>query len=196
MIWGKKLNNKLNGLETYLKNLDINQTELIKLLGGLVKRMDEFLANNAKKMEEAMNWAKEFNRILMTEYAAGEQAGMVFSILYQNQNTHERRMLQVIADSLEKATHAGKIILEENGLISGDWLMEKYLSQRVPLDRESKVLHKVEKEMGHERPKESYIYSLQLARDKFCTKKSEKVVLDQIINNKKSYGSTSNSNAG
>ena len=106
-------NKRIAAIEKSIKSLDTNQTQLIRLLGDLVKRFDEFLINNSKQMEGALNWAKEFNRVLRTEYAAGEQAGVVFSILYFNKNTKERRMLQTIADTLDKATSAGKIILQE-----------------------------------------------------------------------------------
>jgi hypothetical protein len=158
--------------EQILQKLDDVEKIEGRLIAGIDKLLisiNQFIENNLKKTDDTLQWAKEFHRMLIDEYAAGAQ-GKVFALLFLDLKSGQRKLVQVIASDMEKAFEIAREKIVSTDTIQTDWVMELVSKQLVPLDKDNKILDKVENEMKFDRPLDVYINSLSLAKDKWATR--------------------------
>jgi hypothetical protein len=162
-------------------------SEILENSNKIIALLNDFKKSNEMKSMEMLSWAKQFHIMLESEYAKGAQ-GNVFAILFLNKNTEERRLIQVVASDFEKAYALS--IRAINGSMDSppsDWVIETYTKQSVPIDE--KLLENINKKVNNiERPLESYINSLELARDRWARGITQKKVINVIIKKIKKYG--------
>jgi hypothetical protein len=163
-----------------LISIEESSGKLISEMEKLVIGINKFIETNTKKTDEALKWAQEFHRMLIDEYAAGAQ-GKVYAFLFVDAKTTTRKLIQVIASDMEKAYQIAKEKLVSVESVPADWSMEFVSKQPVPLDKDNKILDKVEDEMKFDRPLDVYINGLNLARDRFASTPLQKKSINAVI---------------
>jgi hypothetical protein len=92
---------------------------------------------------------------------------------------------------MEKAYGIARENIISTDKVPTDWIMELVTKQIVPIDKDNKILDKVEDTMKFDRPLEVYLNDLSLARDKWAMTPSQKKSINNVIETiKKTHGAT------
>lgn len=142
------------------------------------------ILNNINQLTLKNNqWATEFHRLLMSEYAQLGPGTRVYGILYVNmKQTNMRRMMMVCAPSKEHAEAIGQSILQREGEDPLMWAIEISEYLEIPINVPNDIVEKVDKKLiKPDKPIGIFLNDLNLVKDRFANTPKEKAMLTKLI---------------
>jgi len=147
------------------------------------EKFNVVLDNMGKLTLKNNQWATEFHRLLMAEYAQLGPGTRVYGILYVNSKQRNmRRMMMVCAPDKEHAEQIGRAILEREGENPFLWAIENSEYLEVPINVPNDIMEKVDKALTKpDKPIGVFLNDLNLVKDKFASTPGEKATLTKLI---------------
>lgn len=169
-------------MQKQTKSIQEQQDELIVFTKGFTDKLIGTLDEIRKMGQKNSDWAKEFHRLLINEYAQYPSATKAFGMLYVKvDDRNVRRLILTTANEFQRAQQIGEEILKREGEVPNKWLIEGWQQIDIPDVKEDVVQKVDEKMLNPQKPLGVFINDLNLIRDKYTSSPAERTTLSKII---------------
>ena len=171
-------------LQKQTKTIEQQQVALIDFTKAYTDKITALLAELQKMGNRNTDWAKEFHRLLINEYAQyGSRSDKVFSLLYTRTDNHDvKRIALMLAPDFQRAQAIGEDVLRREQEDPTQWLIEGWQQLSIPDANNADVVQQVDKQLiNPNKPIGVFLNDLQLVRDRFAVGSIEKKMIAKII---------------
>jgi hypothetical protein len=175
---------QISELQKQTRTIEQQQVALIDFMKTYTDKITALLVDLQKMGNRNTEWAKEFHRLLINEYAQySSRVDKVFSLLYTQIDNHDvKRISLILAPNFQRAQLIGEEILQKEQEDPKQWLIEGWQQLDIPDVQSRDVVATVDKSLiNPNKPIGVFLNDLQLVRDRFAVGAIEKKTITKII---------------